>query len=78
MRVKSLLEQQKQSKSLLEQIDEDTNISATSEESKYRISFNEKFLKQKKREEQAKEKNREKIQQDRAIRAQRRLEAKKN
>jgi hypothetical protein len=45
-------------------------------ETQEKLSFNEKFLEQKKRDKEAKSKIRERIQHERALRAQRRLEAK--
>lgn len=46
------------------------------EENQEKLNFNEKFLEEKKRETEAKSKIRERIQYERALRAQRRLEAK--
>jgi hypothetical protein len=68
------LERQKLKKSL--NIDEPSLGEETDEENQEKLSFNEKFLEEKKRDKEAKSKIRERIQHERALRAQRRLEAK--
>lgn len=70
-RVKDLKEQRKQKDCLGEyfsEIDEENSVE--------RANFSQKYLNEKKREEEIKTTRREKIQQERLIRAQRRLEAK--
>ena len=76
LRVKSLLEQQK-SKNQVDE-DEENEVVDLTDESKYRLNYSEKFLIKKKEDQESREKYREKVQQDRAVRAQRRLAAKQN
>lgn len=72
LRVKNLLEQQQQSKNQVDEDDDEENSTINlTDESKYR------FLIKKQKDQETREKNRDKLQQDRAFRAQRRLEAKK-
>lgn len=71
MRVKGLKERQEEKKQ-----GSDDNYPTLSEDSDNRLSFNEKYLEAKKKQVLAKSKIREQIQQERARRAQRRLEAK--
>lgn len=73
-RVKSLLERQKYNHHL--NCEEPTILGGTDEDSREKLSFNEKYVEEKKQELNAKSKIRERIQHERALRAQRRLEAK--
>lgn len=71
LRVKGLIERQKEKQSA------DENLPILSEDdSDSRLSHNEKYLEEKKKQVIARSKIREKIQNERALRAQRRLEAK--
>lgn len=55
---------------------EEPRLGTYEEENQEKLTFHEKFLEDKKREKEAKSKIRERIQNERALRAQRRLEAK--
>lgn len=70
-RVKGLIERQKNKK-----VDEDNLSNASGDDSDSKLSHTEKYLEEKKKQFIAKTKIRQKIQNDRAERAQRRLEAK--
>lgn len=73
-RVKTIQDRQKLHQQL--NVEEPTILGCVDEDSRERLNFNEKYLVEKKQELQAKSKIRERIQHERALRAQRRLEAK--
>lgn len=70
MRVKGLLERRKEKHS------EENSPVISEEDSDSKLSYSEKYLEEKRKQVVAKSKIREKIQNERALRAQRRLEAK--